>query len=80
VHLELPGYQVPLARSQKAPPHEMHVVVSRDEALAGWHVPRGQLTSGLTTGALAGGEVSVSHLSLEQEECKITIFLKNPKK
>jgi hypothetical protein len=35
--------------------------------------------SGLTTGALVGGEVSASHLSLEQEECKITIFL-NPKK
>jgi hypothetical protein len=33
-----------------------------------------QLTSGLTADALGGGEVSVSHLSLEQEECKITIF------
>jgi hypothetical protein len=29
VHLELPGYQVPLARSQKASPPEMRVVVSR---------------------------------------------------
>jgi hypothetical protein len=44
-----------------------------------WHVPRCQLTSGLTTGALVGGEESASHLSLEQEECKITIFL-NPRK
>jgi hypothetical protein len=32
VRLELPGYQVPLAQSQKAPPPEMHMVVSRDEA------------------------------------------------
>jgi hypothetical protein len=30
-------------------------------------------------GALAGGEASVSNLSLEQEECKITIF-KEPQK
>jgi hypothetical protein len=43
-----------------------------------WHVPRCQLTSGLMTGALAGAEASVSHLSLEQEECKITIFLGTP--
>jgi hypothetical protein len=28
------GYPVPLAQSQKAPPPEMHVVVSRDEVLA----------------------------------------------
>jgi hypothetical protein len=33
VRLELPGYQVPLAQSQKAPPPKMHMVVSRDEAL-----------------------------------------------
>jgi hypothetical protein len=32
VHLELPGYHVPLAQYQKAPAPEMHVVVSRDEA------------------------------------------------
>jgi hypothetical protein len=32
VHLELPGYQVPLAQSHNSPPPEMHVVVSRDEA------------------------------------------------
>jgi hypothetical protein len=44
-----------------------------------WHVLRCQLTSGLTAGALVGGEANVSHLSLEQEECKITIF-KNPRK
>jgi hypothetical protein len=37
-----------------------------------WHVLRCQLTCGLTIDALAGGEASVSHLSLEQEECKIT--------
>jgi hypothetical protein len=30
-------------------------------------------------GAVVGGEMSVCHLSLEQEECKITIF-KEPKK
>jgi hypothetical protein len=30
-------------------------------------------------GALAGGEAGVSNLSLEQEECKITIF-KEPQK
>jgi hypothetical protein len=30
-------------------------------------------------GALAGGEVSTSNLSLEQKECKITIF-KKPQK
>jgi hypothetical protein len=41
--------------------------------------PLGPLTSGLTTGALACGEASVSHLSLEEEECKITIF-KEPQK
>jgi hypothetical protein len=34
MRLELPGYYVLLARSQKAPPPEMYVVVSRDEALA----------------------------------------------
>jgi hypothetical protein len=39
-----------------------------------WHVPRCQLTSGLMASALAGGEASASHLSLEQEECKITNF------
>jgi hypothetical protein len=44
-----------------------------------WHVPRCQLTSGLTAGALAGGAASASHLSLEQEECKITSF-KEPQK
>jgi hypothetical protein len=43
-----------------------------------WHVPRCQLTSGLTISALAGGEVSAGHLSLEQEECKITVFLRTP--
>jgi hypothetical protein len=59
---------------------KMHVVVSRDEAPVAWHVLRCQLTSGLTTGALAGGEASVSHLSLEQEECKITNFFKEPQK
>jgi hypothetical protein len=31
-------------------------------------------------GALAGGEVSTSHLSLEQEECKVTFFYKEPQK
>jgi hypothetical protein len=40
------------------------------------HVPRCQLTSGLMVDALAGGEASASHLSLEHEECKITIFLR----
>jgi hypothetical protein len=44
-----------------------------------WHILRCQLTSGLTAGALEGGEVSVSHLSLEQEECKIILF-KEPQK
>jgi hypothetical protein len=44
-----------------------------------WHVLRCQLTSGLTTGTLASDEVSASHLSLEQEECKIIIF-KEPEK
>jgi hypothetical protein len=44
------------------------------------HVQRCQLTSGMMTGALAGGEASASHLSLEQEECKITNFFKEPKK
>jgi hypothetical protein len=43
-----------------------------------WHVLRCQLTSGLMAGALVGGEASVRHLSLEQEECKITIFLGTP--
>jgi hypothetical protein len=28
--------------------------------------------------AFVGGEVSVSHLSLEQEECKITFFKRTP--
>jgi hypothetical protein len=69
VCLELHGYQVPLAHSQKAPPPEMHMVVSRGEAHA--VVP-------LTTVALAGCEVSVSHLSLKQEECKITMFFRPP--
>jgi hypothetical protein len=32
------------------------------------------MTYGLMTGALAGGEASTSHQSLEQEECKIKIF------
>jgi hypothetical protein len=32
------------------------------------------MTSGLIVGALVGGEAGVSHLSLEQEDCKITIF------
>jgi hypothetical protein len=32
VRVELPGYQIPLAQSQKAPPPEMHMVVSHDEA------------------------------------------------
>jgi hypothetical protein len=44
-----------------------------------WHVLRCQLTSGLTVGSLAGGEASASHLSLKQEECKITFF-KEPQK
>jgi hypothetical protein len=44
-----------------------------------WHIPRCQLTSGLTTSSLAGGEASASHLSLEQEECKIKFF-KEPQK
>jgi hypothetical protein len=44
-----------------------------------WHIPRCQLTSGLMASALAGSEASASHLSLEQEECKITIF-KEPQK
>jgi hypothetical protein len=44
-----------------------------------WHDLRWQLTSGLTFGALVGGETSVSHLSLEQKECKITFF-KEPQK
>jgi hypothetical protein len=44
-----------------------------------WHVPRCQLTSGLMIGALTGNEASASHLSLEQEECKITFF-KEPQK
>jgi hypothetical protein len=34
VHLELSGYPVPPAQSQKAPPLEMYVVVSQDEANA----------------------------------------------
>jgi hypothetical protein len=34
---------------------------------------RCQVTSGLMANALVGGEVSVCHLSLEQEECKITV-------
>jgi hypothetical protein len=44
-----------------------------------WHVLRCQLTSGLMISALAGGEASASHLSLEQEVSKITIF-KEPQK
>jgi hypothetical protein len=32
-----------------------------------WHVPRCQLTSGLMVGAVAGGEVSERHLSLEPQ-------------
>jgi hypothetical protein len=44
-----------------------------------WHILRCQLTSGLTVGALVGGEASASQLSLEQEACKITFF-KEPKK
>jgi hypothetical protein len=44
-----------------------------------WNILRCQLTSGLMAGALAGGEASASHLSLEQEERKITIF-KEPRK
>jgi hypothetical protein len=32
VCLELPGYPVPLAQSQKAHAPEMHMVVSRDDA------------------------------------------------
>jgi hypothetical protein len=43
------------------------------------HVLRCQLTSGLMVVALAGGEASASYLSLEQEECKFTIF-KEPQK
>jgi hypothetical protein len=43
-----------------------------------WHILRGQLTSGMMIGALASGEASASHISLEQEECKITIFLRTP--
>jgi hypothetical protein len=34
VRLELPGYQVPLAQSQKAPPPEMRTVVRCAVALA----------------------------------------------
>jgi hypothetical protein len=41
-----------------------------------WHVLRCQLTSGLAADALAGGEPSASHLSLEHEECKIIMFLR----
>jgi hypothetical protein len=44
-----------------------------------WHILRFQLASGLTAGTLAGGEASASHLSLEHEECRITIF-KDPQK
>jgi hypothetical protein len=33
----------------------------------------------MMVGALAGDEASASHLSLEQEECKITFF-KEPEK
>jgi hypothetical protein len=39
-----------------------------------WHVLRCQLTRGLMAGALVSGEASASHLSLDQEECKIIIF------
>jgi hypothetical protein len=39
-----------------------------------WHILRCQLTSGLMT-----SEASVSHLSLEQEECKITFFKESQK-
>jgi hypothetical protein len=45
-----------------------------------WHILRCQLTSGLTTSGLVGGEASVSHLSLEQEECKITKKKLEPEK
>jgi hypothetical protein len=34
---------------------------------------RCQLTSGLMASAVAGCDAGVDHLSLEQEECKITI-------
>jgi hypothetical protein len=49
VRLELPGYEVPLAQSQKAPPPEMHVVVSRDDApmvVAHCEVPTQQWANG----------------------------------
>jgi hypothetical protein len=44
-----------------------------------WDVLMCQLTSGLTVSALASGEASASQLSLEQEECKITIFKERQK-
>jgi hypothetical protein len=57
----------------------MHVVVSRDEAPAAVAHSKVPTDQWLTVGALAGGEASASHLPLEQEECKITIF-KEPQK
>jgi hypothetical protein len=45
-----------------------------------WHVPRCQLTSGMMASALASGEASTSHLSLEQEKCKINFFFFEPQK
>jgi hypothetical protein len=59
------GSQVPLARSQKAPPPEVHAVVSHAASPAGVHILRCQLTSGLTTGALAGSTTRVNHLNFE---------------
>jgi hypothetical protein len=56
----------------------MHVVVSHDEAPTAVAHSEGTTSSGMMIGALAGGEASASHVSLEQEECKITIFLRTP--
>jgi hypothetical protein len=78
VRHELSGYQVPLAQSQKPPPPEMRAVVSHVVGPVVVAHLRCQLASGLTTGALVGGAVSVSHLSLEQEECEIIIFKEPP--
>jgi hypothetical protein len=49
VRLELPGYLVPLAQSQKAPAPEMHMVVSHDGApvvVARSEVPTDQWANG----------------------------------
>jgi hypothetical protein len=55
------------------------VVVSRDEApimVARSEVPTDQWADGRCS---CGWWASASHLSLEQEECKIIIFLRTPK-